>query len=57
MQKMIIGFKLLDDRHIGANIVERVLNVISEQDLTTKVVSITLDAISVIRDKVSGYYE
>ena len=64
MQKRILGFRLLDDRHTGANIAERVLNVIAEWDLTTKVVSITLDnasnngtAITVIRDRLSGYHE
>ena len=64
MQKLVIGFKLLDDAHIGANIADRVLGVIIEWDFPNRVVSIILDnasnnntAIQVIRDRLTGYHE
>jgi hypothetical protein len=43
LEKMIIGFRLIDCSHSGVNIVERISLVLSEYDLTSKVLSVTLD--------------
>ena len=40
---MIIGFRLIDCSHFGVNIAERISLVLSEYDLITKVLSVTLD--------------
>lgn len=61
---MIIRLGLLDDRHMCANIAERVLNILDEWALIHRVVSITLNnasnnstAIVVIRDKLVGAHK
>jgi hypothetical protein len=43
LEKRIIGFRLIDCSHSGVNIAERILLVLAEYDLTSKVLSITLD--------------
>jgi hypothetical protein len=43
LEKRIIGFMLIDCSHSGVNIAERISLVLSEYDLITKVLSVTLD--------------
>jgi hypothetical protein len=43
LEKMIIGFRLIDCSHSGVNIAERISLVPFEYDLTSKVLSVTLD--------------
>jgi hypothetical protein len=43
LEKMIIGFRLIDCFHSGVNIAERISLVLSEYDLITKVLYVTLD--------------
>jgi hypothetical protein len=46
LEKRIIGFRLIDCSHSGVNIAERISFVLSEYDLTSKVLSVTLDNVS-----------
>ena len=64
MQKRIIGFRLLDVAHTGANICERILNVLIDYDLGNRIIAITLDnasvnnvAIETIRPLITGYHD
>jgi hypothetical protein len=43
LEKCVVGMRFIDCSHIGANILERILQVISEYDMTFNVFSITLD--------------
>ena len=43
MQKRIIGFKLVDTKHIAHAICERVLSVVEEYDISNRIIFITLD--------------
>jgi hypothetical protein len=43
LEKRIISFRLIDCSHSGVNIAERISLVLSEYDLTSKVLSVTLD--------------
>jgi hypothetical protein len=43
LEKRVVSMRLIDCSHTGSNIVERILQVISEYDMTSKVFSITLD--------------
>jgi hypothetical protein len=43
LEKRIIDFRLIDSTYSGVNIVERISLVLSEYDLITKVLSVTLD--------------
>jgi hypothetical protein len=43
LEKRIIGFRLIDCSHSGVNIAERISLVLSEYDLITKVLSVTID--------------
>jgi hypothetical protein len=43
LEKRIIGFMLIDCSHSGVNIAERISLFLSEYDLITKVLSVTLD--------------
>jgi hypothetical protein len=42
LEKRVVGMRLIDCSHTGANIVDHILQVISEYDMTSKVFSITL---------------
>jgi hypothetical protein len=58
LEKMIIGFRLIDCSHSGVNIAERISLVLSEYDLITKVLSITLDnasAMNYLTPSLSSY--
>jgi hypothetical protein len=58
LEKMIIGFRLIDCSHFGVNIVEMVSLVLSEYDLISKVLSVTLDnasAINYLTPSLSSY--
>jgi hypothetical protein len=48
LEKRIIDFRLIDCSHSGVNIAERISLVLSEYDLITKVLSVTLDNASVM---------
>ena len=48
LEKRIVGMRLIDCSHNGVNIVERIVQVISEYGRTEKVLSITLDNASAI---------
>jgi hypothetical protein len=43
LEKRIIGFRLIDCSHSGVNTFERISLVLYEYDLTSKVLSVTLD--------------
>jgi hypothetical protein len=43
LEKRIIGFRLIDCSHSGVNIAERILLVLADYELTSKVLSVTLD--------------
>jgi hypothetical protein len=43
LEKRIIGFRLIDCSHSRVNIAKRISLVLSEYDLTSKVLSVTLD--------------
>jgi hypothetical protein len=43
LEKRIIGFKLIDCSHSGVNIAERISLVLADYELTSKVLSVTLD--------------
>jgi hypothetical protein len=43
LEKWIVGMRLIDCSHIGVNISERILQVLSEYGMISKVFSITLD--------------
>jgi hypothetical protein len=43
LEKRIIGLRLIDCSHSGVNIAERISLVLSEYDLITKVLSVTID--------------
>jgi hypothetical protein len=43
LEKRIIGFRLIDVPHFGANITDRTSIVLSDYQLNNKVLSITLD--------------
>jgi hypothetical protein len=43
LEKRIIGFRLIDCSHTGVNIAERISLVLAKYDLTSKVLSVTLD--------------
>jgi hypothetical protein len=43
LEKRVIGMRFIDCSHTGANIIEHILQVISEYGMTSKVSSITLD--------------
>ena len=43
LQKIIIGFALIDGAHTGENIAHAILNVVSEFGLTDKIFTVTLD--------------
>jgi hypothetical protein len=43
LEKLIVGMRLIDCSHSGVNIVERILQVISEYNMNSKVFSITFD--------------
>jgi hypothetical protein len=62
LEKMIIGFRLIDKSHTGHNIAESVIAVLQEYALLDKIFSVTLDnassnttAITKMAPKLSGY--
>ena len=42
-EKRIIGFQLIDNKHTGENIAEKISQVVADFGLTNKIFSITLD--------------
>ena len=43
LQKRVVGFRLIEVKHSGENIVERVASVVEEFGLIDKIFAITLD--------------
>jgi hypothetical protein len=50
LEKYIVGMRLIDCSHSGVNIAERILQVISEYNMISKVFSITLDNASAMTE-------
>jgi hypothetical protein len=60
LEKRIIGFRLIDYSHSGVNIAERISLVLSEYDLITKVLSVTLNnasAMDYLTPSLSSYVD